>query len=322
MQSLISIIIPIYKVEPYLKRCLDSVLNQTYTKLEIILVDDGSPDNCPTICDEYAKKDKRIIVVHQSNQGLSEARNTGIKLASGDYIYFVDSDDFVCSNTISLLYNEAIKNYADIVIGNYKSFFQHTDIEDKTEKRTFKDISLKELMIMHLPNNKHFTQSVVAWNKLFKANIVKQFLFPPQKICEDHYTTYKYFSIAKKIIITNTTTYFYLQREGSIVYDLKKNPLNDMKIQIEYLKERIDFFEKKSLQSIAVLFIPLFVKLLLYRIYLGNYENSLKKTDIEILQIYSNKLNRFSIPNFWSKHIFLYIKLQKIKSIFFHPTKA
>ena len=104
MKPLISIIIPVYNVEQYLHRCVDSVLNQTYKNLEIILVNDGSPDNCPFICDEYAKKDKRIIVVHKENGGLSSARNAGLEIVQGEYISFIDSDDWIHENYNEILY--------------------------------------------------------------------------------------------------------------------------------------------------------------------------------------------------------------------------
>ena len=116
-QPLVSIIVPIYKVEPYLRRCLNSIVNQTYTNLEIILVDDGSPDGCPQICDEYAAKDKRIVVIHKKNGGLSDARNTGLDICKGEYISFVDSDDWVDEGYIEKLLSFTQKENADIAIG-------------------------------------------------------------------------------------------------------------------------------------------------------------------------------------------------------------
>ena len=116
---LVSIIVPIYKVEPYLRRCLDSIVNQTYTNLEIILVDDGSPDGCPQICDEYAAKDKRIVVIHKENGGLSDARNAGLDICKGEYIFFIDSDDWIKTDTIEFLYKITQDKKSDIVIGDY-----------------------------------------------------------------------------------------------------------------------------------------------------------------------------------------------------------
>ena len=114
MNELISIIIPIYKVEEYLDECISSVINQTYTKLEIILVDDGSPDSCPKMCDDWAKKDSRIRVIHKTNGGLSDARNAGIEVATGEYIAFVDSDDYIKPDMIAKLYAALCKEEADI----------------------------------------------------------------------------------------------------------------------------------------------------------------------------------------------------------------
>ena len=119
-QPLVSIIVPIYKVEPYLRRCLDSIVNQSYTNLEIILVDDGSPDNCPQICDEYASKDNRIKVIHKKNGGLSDARNAGLDICKGEYISFVDSDDWVDEKYIETLLDLAIKENVDIAIGEHE----------------------------------------------------------------------------------------------------------------------------------------------------------------------------------------------------------
>ena len=114
MKPLVSIIVPIYKVEPYLRRCLDSIVNQTYTNLEIILVDDGSPDGCPQICDEYAAKDNRRVVIHKENGGLSDARNAGLDSCKGEYVSFVDSDDWVDEKYIEILLNLATKENADV----------------------------------------------------------------------------------------------------------------------------------------------------------------------------------------------------------------
>ena len=119
-QPLVSIIIPIYKVEPYLRCCLDSIVNQTYTNLEIILVDDGSPDGCPKICDEYAAKDNRIVVIHKENGGLSDARNAGLDVYKGDYVYFIDSDDIIPSNCIYALFEILSKENADIASSSFE----------------------------------------------------------------------------------------------------------------------------------------------------------------------------------------------------------
>ena len=118
-QPLVSVIVPIYKVEPYLRRCLDSIVKQTYTNLEIILVDDGSPDGCPQICDEYAARDKRIVVIHKDNGGLSDARNAGLDICKGEYISFIDSDDWVANIYIEAMLKATITNNAEIFNEGY-----------------------------------------------------------------------------------------------------------------------------------------------------------------------------------------------------------
>ena len=123
MKSLVSVIVPIYKVEKYLNKCVDSIINQSYKNLEIILVDDGSPDKCGEICDKYAEKDSRVKVIHKENGGLSDARNAGIDIAKGDYLLFVDSDDWITSNICEVLIKNANDNLSDIIACNqYESF--------------------------------------------------------------------------------------------------------------------------------------------------------------------------------------------------------
>ena len=123
MKKLISIVLPIYNVENYIEKCMESVLNQTYKNIEIILVDDGSPDNCPIICDQYVKEDNRVKVVHKENGGLSDARNAGIKVANGDYITFIDSDDYVDKDYVEFLYNTIEETDADIAIGGHRVIY-------------------------------------------------------------------------------------------------------------------------------------------------------------------------------------------------------
>ena len=130
----ISVIVPVYKVEPYLRKCLDSIVNQTYRNLEIILVDDGSPDNCGRICDEYAERDNRIRVIHQKNGGVSSARNEGLKIASGDWIGWVDSDDWIEPDMFEYLLENAKKSKADIAVCSRKEWYKDRCILRKWEK--------------------------------------------------------------------------------------------------------------------------------------------------------------------------------------------
>ena len=135
IHSLVSIIVPIYKVEPYLHRCLDSIVNQSYTNLEIILVDDGSPDTCPQICDEYATKDNRIVDIHKNNGGLSDARNVGLDISKGEYITFVDSDDWIDKQYVETLLTLITTENSDIVFGENEPF--HTNYSTQNKKKQY-----------------------------------------------------------------------------------------------------------------------------------------------------------------------------------------
>jgi glycosyltransferase involved in cell wall biosynthesis len=183
-KSLISIIIPIYKVEPYLRQCIDSIIHQTYTNLEIILVDDGSPDSCPKICDEYAKKDNRIIVVHKKNGGLSDARNAGLDICSGAYIYFLDGDDFIENNTISVLcqYLEMKKNFG-IAIGYFTTFCDGVNTPYKkdwlfSQPRLIGSTEFAERMLMEKSN-------FASTAKLYKRELFENLRFQKDKKNED-----------------------------------------------------------------------------------------------------------------------------------------
>ena len=211
---LISVVVPAYKVEEYIEKCLDSILNQTYKNLEIILVDDGSPDNCPKICDEYAKKDDRIKVIHKQNGGLSDARNRGIKEATGEYIAFVDSDDYLESEMYEYLYNLLIKYNADISICGYRTFDENSSMNVATKEETcFNTIEALKALSEDI-EVKNF-----AWNKLYKRSLFvdNNIEFPKGKIMEDIATTYKLFEKSKIIVAGEKCYYNYLIRTSGII---------------------------------------------------------------------------------------------------------
>lgn len=240
-QPLVSIIVPIYKVEPYLRRCLDSIVNQTYTNLEIILVDDGSPDDCPQICDEYVAKDERIVVIHKENGGLSDARNAGLDICKGEYISFVDSDDWVDEKYVEVLLDLAVKENADISICEIKKTnqFEQFSLADKISFETYTPIDAINRMF-----SKTEASFIAAWGKLFKAHIFKSLRFPVSKIHEDEYINYKWYYKAKKIIYANIPLYFYFFRLDSITGS--KRPYNYE--EIFNLQHR--FFQEKKEKSI------------------------------------------------------------------------
>jgi Glycosyltransferases involved in cell wall biogenesis len=214
MKPLISIIVPVYKVEQYLNRCVDSIINQTYKNLEIILVDDGSPDNCGKICDEYATKDSRIKVIHKENGGLSSARNAGLDIASGGYIGFVDSDDWIESNMYYVLINLAIENDSDIVQCGYWSV---SEKGDKIRKFTYKNNKFTSNEDVKHAYFISYQLDVVAWNKLYRRDIFQSLRYMNGKRNEDTFIMPEIVLITKKLFNTEQWFYHYVQRAGSIM---------------------------------------------------------------------------------------------------------
>ncbi len=217
-KDLISIIVPFYNVEKYASKCIKSVINQTYKNIEIILIDDGSPDNCGKICDEYAKKDKRIKVIHKKNGGLSDARNTGLKIAKGKYIGFVDSDDYIANDMYEYLYKLIKDNNADISMCSVHEFFENDTIEIK-ESNEEEIVYSKEDAIKELLLDKKIRSH--SWNKLYKKELFSNIEYPFGKKMEDIAVTYKLFLKSNKIVYGNQIKYFYLQRSNGIM--LSKN---------------------------------------------------------------------------------------------------
>lgn len=209
----VSIIVPIYNVEEYLRKCIDSIINQTYANLEIILVDDGSPDNCPRICDEYADKDSRIKVIHKENGGLSDARNAGMKIATGEYVCFVDSDDWISELMVENLVMHANKNKADVVECNIiKVYDDHIENDNEDEYAVYTDN--KAIMEAYI---KYYRIKTVVWNKLYKRTIIEDIPFEVGKYNEDEFFTYKILSKAKVLVHINDYYYYYKQRHNSIM---------------------------------------------------------------------------------------------------------
>lgn len=213
MEDLISVIVPVYNVEKYLNRCIDSIINQTYKNLEIILVDDGSPDNCGKICDEYAKKDSRIKVIHKENGGLSDARNAGINISIGKYITFVDSDDYLELNFIETLYNLNKKNNTFIAVAPY---IINTDKNEIFDRSISNDMILTQREALeNMLLDRGFTVS--AHSKLYEKALFNNIFFPKGKIFEDSATTYKLILKCDKISYCYNGGYHYYKRSESII---------------------------------------------------------------------------------------------------------
>lgn len=252
-QPLVSVIVPIYKVEPYLRRCLDSIVKQTYTNLEIILVDDGSPDGCPQICDEYAAKDKRIVVIHKENGGLSDARNAGLDICKGEYISFVDSDDWTNENYIANLLDIITKNKADIAIAEN---IRTDGCFEPSKGNISINVYTPQNALKHLFSQNHIAFTV-SWGKLYKKELFSTLRFPKGKFHEDEFTTYLLFYNSKKLVYTSQILYFYYQRTDSIVST--RHPWD----VLEFFEQRYLFFKKKNeIDLLPLLITPLCWQLL------------------------------------------------------------
>ena len=213
MEELISVIVPIYKVEAYLERCIRSIVNQTYKNLEIILVDDGSPDSCPDICDVWKEKDDRIKVIHKKNGGLSDARNAGMQIMTGTYISYIDSDDWVANDMYEKMMYAIKKNDADICECQFEKTagIVKSNKEQKTDKVTIlkKEEALKAVVEEKI--------NPVVWNKIYKREIVDQLYFEKGKYNEDEFWTYQVVEKAEKIVQIEDVGYYYFFREDSII---------------------------------------------------------------------------------------------------------
>ena len=213
MEELISVIVPIYKVEAYLERCIRSIVNQTYKNLEIILVDDGSPDSCPDICDVWKEKDDRIKVIHKKNGGLSDARNAGMQIMTGTYISYIDSDDWVANDMYEKMMYAIKKKDADICECQFEKTagIVKSNKEQKTDKVTIlkKEEALKAVVEEKI--------NPVVWNKIYKREIVDQLYFEKGKYNEDEFWTYQVVEKAEKIVQIEDVGYYYFFREDSII---------------------------------------------------------------------------------------------------------
>lgn len=241
MEAKITVIVPIYNVEKYLRRCAKSIIGQTHKNLEIIFVDDGSPDNCGIICDELALEDSRIKVIHKLNGGLSDARNAGIDIATGDYIGFVDSDDFIHPDMFKDLCERLEKNQADIA---QCSFQRVNDDEYKNPGDNVNEKILTNLETLNLLFTPYRVDFVVAWDKLYRRELFNTIRYPKSKIHEDEFTSYKLFYEAKKIVAIEKKYYYYYQSPNSIM----RSTINEKKLHYaEAMEERIKFFEEKRM---------------------------------------------------------------------------
>ena len=232
-QPLISVIVPVYNVQKYLKKCVDSITSQTYKNLEILLVDDGSTDSSGQICNEFEKNDARIKVIHKKNGGLSDARNAGLDRAKGQYYAFIDSDDYIQDNTIEIMLNAIKKNKSEIAVCNMIRFLE--------EGETVQFYCPTDHEVLYQGNQRY--------NKLFEAKLFEGIRFPKGKYYEDTFVYHEVLYRANSIVLTGTDSYWYLSREDSIVGQPQYTERYFDFIEAVY--KRADFLLKHDVQPYA-----------------------------------------------------------------------
>ena len=235
-QPLISVIVPVYKVEKYLDQCVASIVNQTYRNLEIILVDDGSPDSSGAICDAWARKDSRIRVIHQENGGGGKARNTALDAAVGSLVAFVDSDDYIAPDMFSHLYN-LLNRGADIAECGYV-VTEGDDAVFGKEKTEITEYSTEEAMLCHIQDTL-FRQLI--WNKLYRRETIGDIRFPVGTKIDDEFFTYRVLGNAGKLLRSDCRCYAYRQQSGSVMH--QKNPVK-IREGIRAKQERLAYLHK------------------------------------------------------------------------------
>lgn len=261
-QPEISVIVPIYNVEPYLCRCVDSILNQTFRDIEVLLVDDGSPDGCGAICDEYAARDARVRVIHKKNGGLSSARNAGIDEAAGEWLAFVDSDDWMDLDMLEILHTAAIRHGAQIAECSYRRIYPDR-VEEETEctAACIEGTNVDALEGMYDWRN----FKPVAWNKLYRRSVIGDVRYPVGRLHEDEFTTYRFDWNAEKLVFVDASKYNYdCTRENSITTQaFRENHLD----ACFAMRERVDFLQQHGVDCLRKKAVDCYCWVLFDRLY-------------------------------------------------------
>lgn len=314
---MITVVVPVYKVEKYLNRCVESILNQTYTDFELLLVDDGSPDNCGKICDEYSKKDSRVFVIHQKNGGLSAARNTGInwfyEQGRSDFITFVDSDDWIHPAYLSVLMNGITENGMKISVCNYKRVTAETTHENFSNIEY--ELTTPEDFLLN-----HSWQYNYAWGKLYHKSVFEDVRYPVGKNFEDTFTTYKALHKCNKIAYTDCQLYYYLRNEQGI----SRSPWKPSELVIfDAMKEQLQFYKDNGLKRAYAKEFKLFVHHHAYQIVrikenkkdLAKNKSTLKTIKRELKRYLKENRNVFNIHNMTYSYESAYPVFMKLYAI-------
>ena len=287
--KIISVIIPVYNVEKYIGECLDSVINQTYKKLQIILVDDGSTDSSGKICDVYVEKDNRITVVHQKNAGAGAAKNNGLDLVKGDYFSIIDSDDYIELDMYEKMVTSLEKYNSDIAQCLFRNVFVNDSFDRKYKiKGNYpKVLTSKSFLKEYLYDWKY----AIFWNKLFKSSLLKEIRFPVGRKIDDEFFTYKLVCSAKKVVNIDDILYNYRMRKTSVMNE------NDSDIliydRIDCFVERYDYIRKKYPSLDKKYLTKLYDSLLYYKTQVNNTE----KLEKYISKIQKPKINKIDKIN-------------------------
>lgn len=300
MNLKISIIIPVFNVEKFLPKCIDSIINQTYKDLEIIIINDGSTDSSPMICNNYAFNDSRIKVIHQKNGGLSDARNTGLKIITGGFVCFVDSDDFISTEYCELMLLGLLKNNVEIIECDFLKFKEEEAVSKyhRIEKRIEFYETEKALELLMKENIKQ-----MVWNKLFTVKVIEGFLFETGKYHEDEFWTYKVIGNSKGIIKICDVLYFYRQNPTSIMgksYNLSRID------GLLAIRERVYFMQKHfpKLENLSIKIFCL-ASLWHYQQLVRNKQLDLNSTFKKKMHLEVKEYNKISILMKWKfKEIF------------------
>lgn len=239
--SEISVIVPVYKVEKYIKKCVDSILAQSFSDFELWLVDDGSPDKCGKICDEYALLDNRIKVIHKKNGGLSDARNAALDVMIGKYVLFVDSDDWIAHDTLEIMYNALKRTGARVATGNIVAVY-----EDGTEKEFYSPV--KEETVLHGEELLTTLLRPNACNRLYAADIFKDLRYPVGRLYEDVFVYHKILEQIDSMVLTGKNSYYYLIRSGSIMHTEYSIKFTDI---VDAIYDRANWLDKIGQNKLA-----------------------------------------------------------------------
>ncbi len=278
----ISVIVPVYNVEKYLEKCVKSIQNQTYKNLEIILVDDGSPDNCGKMCDEFAKEDSRVKVIHKENGGLSDARNAGLSIATGEYITFVDSDDTIDIKECKVLYDLIKKYNTQIAFCELQRVYVDPARKPSVDNSTKKNILTKEITVEEAVEKILLDDNIGNYvcNKLMKKELLMGIKFPVGKTFEDMAVMYQIVSQVDRIAYTNEALYYYLVgRIGAITTKYSKEKVFDM---IEHSYKAYQFLSQKypNIKACIDVFFVRYYTSTMEKICINDYEELFEKKEI------------------------------------------